>query len=148
MRLLAWVTGALLVGIAIGGYLFAKSQPRSVIALNRCEDCLTPRDLAGLLASAGVQRLGGRLPFVVLETRLSVVLRYPFQKGRHYVIVPKKDIKNIGQIGPGDAPYVMDVFAVARQLIERDHLRKYRFYANGPREQSVTYLHFHLISSE
>jgi hypothetical protein len=143
----ATVAATLLIGILIGGWLFAKSQPRSLIALNRCDQCLTPRDLAGLIASAGVQRLGGHLPFTVLETDRTVALRYPFTgRRRHYVIVPKKDIKNLGDVGPADAPYLLDALYVARRLIESEHLRDYRLLSNGPEKQSVTYLHFHLIS--
>jgi len=39
------------VGILIGGYLFSQSQPRSFLALNRCQNCLTHEDLLGLVAS-------------------------------------------------------------------------------------------------
>ena len=147
IRRVAALIVALLIGVGIGGWLFAKSQPRSLIALNRCDQCLTPRDLAGLIASAGVQRLGGHLPLVVLETDRTLVLRYPFTgRRRHYVIVPKRDIKNLGEIGAADAPYLLDAMYVARRLIESDHLRDYRLLSNGPEKQSVTYLHFHLIS--
>jgi len=146
-RLLITTAVSLLIGIAVGGYLFAKSQPRSVLALNRCDQCLSPADLAGLLASAGVQRLGGHLPFVVLETDKSLVLQYPFAAHhRHYVILPKKDIKNLGEVSAENAPDVLDLLYAARYLIERNKLRNYRLYSNGPAGQAVTYLHFHLVA--
>ena len=54
------------LGILIGGYLFSKSQPRSFLALNRCENCLSPEDLLGLVASVGIQRFPKLVPSVVL----------------------------------------------------------------------------------
>jgi hypothetical protein len=146
-RWLISVVASLLVGIAIGGALFAKSQPRSILALNHCDHCLNPADLAGLLGSAGVQRLGGHLPFAVFETEKSIALQYPFAKRpNHFVIVPKRDIKNLGEVSPDNTADIMDMIYTARYLIEKNHLRDYRFYTNGPAAQTVTYLHFHLVA--
>jgi hypothetical protein len=137
----------LLVGIVIGGYLFNESQPRSFLSLNRCQNCLSPEDLAGLLASVGIQKLPGLIPLVVLETDKTIVIKNPLPEARvDYIIIPKKDIKNIGQISEEDAPYLLDAYVVARDIIEKEKLSKYRIYTNGPGFQDVTYLHFHLIS--
>jgi hypothetical protein len=135
----------LFVGIMIGGYLFSQSQPRSLLALNQCQNCLRPNDLAGLLASVGIQKLPGMVPFTVFETDKTIAIKLPLQKQHfHYVIIPKKDIKNIGELSETDDPYLIDAHLVARQIIEKDKLYKYRFYTNGPGFQNVTYLHFHL----
>jgi hypothetical protein len=137
---------SLAVGILIGGYLFSQSQPRSFLAINRCESCLTHEDLLGLLASVGIQRFPGLIPFKVLETDKTVVIKVPFSWHRfHYVIIPKKDIKNIGEISEANVQYFTDAFFVTRWIIEREKLSKYRFYTNGPGSQNVTYLHFHLV---
>jgi diadenosine tetraphosphate (Ap4A) HIT family hydrolase len=139
----------LFFGIVIGGWLFAKSQPRSVIALKGCDHCLAPSDLAGLLGSIGMTRFGNLLPFVIAETELSVVIKHPFPYAKvHYVVVPKKDIKDLGTIADADYAYVEDAMKIMRALIQREHLRAYRMFSNGPGLQSVTYLHFHLISKE
>lgn len=138
---------SLCIGILIGGYLFSQSQPRSFLAINRCQSCLTHKDLLGLLASVAIQKFPGLMPFKVLETDKTVVIRHPFSSNKiHYVIVPKKDIKNIGEISEADAQYLTDAFFVARWLIEREKLSKYRLYTNGPGSQGVTYLHFHLVA--
>ena len=138
---------SLCVGILIGGYLFSKSQPRSFLAINRCQSCMTYEDLLGLLASVVIQKFPGLMPFKVLETDKTVVFKHPFSSDRiHYVIVPKKDIKNIGEISEANAQYLTDVFFVARWLIEREKLSKYRIYTNGPGVQDVTYLHLHLVA--
>jgi diadenosine tetraphosphate (Ap4A) HIT family hydrolase len=75
-----------------------------------------------------------------------VAFKLPTVRGVHYVIVPKKDIKNVADLSEADSAYLTDAYLVARRLIERDRLSKYRFYTNGPGIQNVTYLHFHLIA--
>jgi hypothetical protein len=135
------------VGILIGGYLFSQSQRRSFLALNRCQNCLTHEDLLGLVASVGIQKFPGLMPFVVFETDKTIAVKRPFSSERiHYVIIPKKDIKNIGEISEADAQYLTDAFFVGRWIIERENLSKYRLYTNGPGYQDVTYLHFHLVA--
>jgi len=87
------------------------------------------------------------MPFKVFETDKTVVIKHPFSSDRiHYVIIPKKDIKNIGEISEANAQYLTDAFFVARWIIEREKLSKYSFYTNGPGSQDVTYLHFHLVA--
>jgi diadenosine tetraphosphate (Ap4A) HIT family hydrolase len=134
------------VGVIIGGYLFSQSQPRSVLSINQCKDCLSAEDLAGLLASAGIQKLPGLIPFVVFETDKTIAIKSPLPGAQiDYVIFPKKDIKNIGEIAKEDAPYLIDAYLVARHIIDKEKLSNYQFYTNGPGFQNVTYLHFHLI---
>ncbi len=134
-------------GIVIGGYLFSNSQPRSFLALNRCQNCLSHEDLLGLLASAGIQKFHGLMPMKVCETDKTIALKDPFSSERfHYIIVPKKDIKNVGEISAANAQYFTDALLVARWIIEQRKLSKYRLYTNGPGSQDVTYLHFHLVA--
>ena len=141
------------IGVLIGGFLFSRSQPRSVFASTNCRDCMTSNDLAGLLASIGINKFSGFVPNVELETEKSIVIRNPFKernfgirgKTVDYLIFPKKDIKNIGEISTEDAQYLTDALLVARQIIERHGLTDYRLITNGPRFQDVSYLHFHLV---
>ena len=145
LRTALGLVACLLVGIVIGGALFARTQPRSILALKECNNCMSPEDLAGLLGAVGMQVAPGAMPFVVYETDKSIALREPLPRGHlHYVIIPKRDIKNIGEITPADSAYLLDALLVSRHLIEKDRMHKYRFYTNGPGLQSVTYLHFHL----
>lgn len=137
---------AFAIGIVAGGNLFSKSQPRSFISLRHCDRCWSAAQLAGLLGSVAVQKTPGAIPFVVEETDKSIAIRYPLRKGFHFVIVPKKDFKDIGDISEANAAYLTDVFLVARHLIEKHRLSKYSFATNGPGYQSVNYLHFHLTS--
>lgn len=136
-----------MAGILIGGYLFADTRPRSVLALNRCEKtCLQPNELAGLIASVGIQRLPF-IPSVVMETDRTIVIKHPSPESRiHYVIIPKKDIKNLGEVSMEDREYLLDAFAVVSKIVKEQHLEQYRVVINGPAYQSVTYLHFHLMA--
>jgi hypothetical protein len=133
-----------LAGLIAGGILFSQSQPRSFIALKSCENCASPADLAGLLASVGIQKLPGALPLVVFQTDKTIAFKLPVSYGFHYVIVPRKDLKDLGDISRENAAYLVDAFLVIRHLIEENHLVRYSLCANGPGYQRVTYLHFHL----
>ena len=147
MRIIILTLISIGIGILIGGYLFSKSQPRSFLALNRCQNCLSPEDLLGLVASVGIQRFPKLLPSVIFETDKTIVLKHPHPLSRiHYIIVPKKDIKNIGEASEADSPYLTDAYFVARSIIEKEGLSNYRLLTNGPGFQDVTYLHFHLVA--
>src|SRR5262249_38007487 len=137
----------LAIGLVGGGMLFSQSQPRSVLAIYNCDQCLDVKELAGLLASVGIQKFPGLLPAVVMETDRTIAMQLPSTKqGVHYVLIPKKDIKNIGEISAEDAPYLIDIFAVAQRIIVDKALSKYEIITNGPGYQEVAYLHFHLLS--
>lgn len=136
---------SVLIGVIIGGNLFSRSQPRSVIALRHCDGCLRLADLLGLVGSAGIQWAPGWIPNVAIETDKTVAIRLP-GRSLHYVILPKKDLKDLRDISEPNFPYLTDAYLVARQLIEKERLSSYRLYTNGPGRQNVTYLHFHLVS--
>ena len=144
-RILLLVAASVGFGIVVGGNLFSRTQPRSFIALKRCENCLSVADLAGLLGSVAIQKFPGFVPAKVVETDKTVAIRLPPDPGLHYVIIPKKDLKDVGDISEADAAYLVDAYQVARHLIEKHRLSAYRFYTNGPGLQNVTYLHFHLV---
>ena len=111
------------LGILAGAYLFSGTQRRSVLALGDCEDCMSLKDLAGMMASLGIHVAPGILPFVYLETDKSIAFKLPTDKGHfHFVIVPKKDIKNIGQSSDGDPSYISDILSVTRYIIEKEKL--------------------------
>lgn len=139
---------AALIGVIIGGYLFSETRPRSFLALNRCEgNCLKPNELVGLITSVGIQRFSGLLPGVVKESERAIVMEHPSPNARlHYLVIPKKDLKNIGELARDDREYLFDSFALMSEIIHEKKLVDYRVITNGPGYQGVTYLHFHLIS--
>lgn len=146
------LTSALLIllGVIAGGYLFRDVQPRSFLALNDCRDfCYRPNDLAGLLVAAGIQRMPGLLPLVHRETDRCITIKHPFPTATtHFVIFPKRDIKDIASISVDDEPAVLECIAHINWLVTRHNLTRYRVETNGASQQHVTYLHFHLVSSE
>ena len=150
-RILRKTTTTILIfvlGAAIGGFIVTKVRPRSFLNIQNCStSCLHTNELLGLLGSIGMQYTPTLLPGVILETDHTVVINHPRPSGRvHYVIIPKKDIKNIADVEESDEAYVQDAVAVIGELVRRDKLNQYRVITNGPGYQSVAYLHFHLIS--
>jgi hypothetical protein len=90
----------LVTGIILGGYLFSNTRPRSVLALNKCAGtCLQSKELLGLLTSVGIQNFPSLLPSVVKETDKTIVIEHPNPQARiHYLLIPKRDIKNLGEL--------------------------------------------------
>jgi histidine triad (HIT) family protein len=136
----------LVIGVILGGYLFADSRPRSFLALNNCEGtCFQTNELLGLAASIGVQRFSALAPSVVKETDKTIVIEQPSPQARiHYLVIPKKDLKNISDVSDADAGYLVDAFKVVGEIVREKNLSNYRLTTNGPGYQTVTYLHFHL----
>jgi hypothetical protein len=148
-KLLATLCLGGVFGVFLGGLLFSSIQPRSLLAWNTCEQgsCLRPNELTGLVAAVGLKFAAGAIPLVVQETPYSLVLRHPLPEAHiHYIIIPKKDIKNIGELTDQDQAYLLDAFALMQDLIKREHLTKYMIKTNGPGYQDVAYLHFHLMA--
>ncbi len=135
------------VGFLLGGYLFSDTQPRSLLALHQCENnCLKQSELLGLVGSVIVQKSPGLLPDVLFETDKTVAIDYPVEHdGDHFVIIPKRDIKNIGELGEGDEAHILDALAVIGQLARDKNIKGYRIVTYGPERQDIAYLHFHLI---
>tara|TARA_B100001964_G_scaffold232778_1_gene289034 strand:- start:351 stop:824 length:474 start_codon:yes stop_codon:yes gene_type:complete len=135
-----------IVGIIMGGYLFSNSQPRSFLALHRCDNtCLKPQELMGLVNAVVMQKNPNLMPKVVIETEKSIAITHPFPESPiHYVVFPKRDIKNIGELANGDEEYFIDIMSVLSQLIRENNVTEYQIISNGPDYQHTTYLHFHL----
>jgi histidine triad (HIT) family protein len=138
---------ALVVGVVLGGYLFSETQARSFLALNHCEgNCLQPNELVGLVASVVVQKAPGLVPNVTKETARTIVIEHLSPGAKlHYVVIPKKDIKNVGELSEEDREYLIDMFNVSQEIIREKKLVDYQLVTNGPGYQSLTYLHFHLM---
>jgi len=140
-----------IVGAMVGAYLFRDTQPRSFLAIEDCQekDCLDLNQLVGLIGSVGMQQLPDFVPFVVKETDKTVVIEPPIKRAPiHYVIIPKKDIKDIADISEEDTEYIMDAYAVIRDIIQEEGLKTYKVYTNGPGYQTVNYLHFHILAEK
>jgi hypothetical protein len=148
IRLALLLVVTFLVGLSIGARAFMNTQPRSWLNIASCASrCYRPSDLAGLLASAGIVNAPGWVPRVVRESDKCLAVPYP-RAGHnlHLVFFPKRDIRNIADLTADDEPFVMDCFAVIRSIINEQNLSDYRVYTNGPGEQDISVLHFHLVA--
>ena len=134
-----------LAGLLVGGLLFSDSKPRSLLNIFECGNCLAPNDIAGLFASVVVQRMPRLIPDIILETDKTIVFKHPRPRYRiHYIFVPKKDIKNIGELTDADSEYIIDLFSTIVAVVNKLGTKNYKLWTNGPEKQDVTYLHFHL----
>lgn len=142
------IIGTLLGGIVIGGYLFHDTRPRSFLGLPHCTtSCLSTSELKGLLVSVGIQKVSAYLPNVVQETDKVVAIKSPEPLARvDYLILPKKDIRDLGDLSSDDAEYIDDSFQVMASLIRDKNLKDYKVITNGPGFQQINYLHFHLLA--
>ena len=67
---------------------------------------------------------------------------YPF----HVLLVPKKQIANLGQLDPHDTAFLTDLYSSVQSLVNEFKLPAYRLIVNGGLFQDFPHLHFHLIS--
>ncbi len=141
----AGLLGCFFLGLLTGGWLFTDSRPRPLIKLSKRGYTSSRDELLGILASIGVQKLSKLIPGIILETDKTIVFKHPRPKYRiHYIFVPKKDIRDIGDLSQDDEKYVIDILAAIDTLVNQQQLHDYKLWTNGPGKQDVTYLHFHL----
>jgi histidine triad (HIT) family protein len=67
---------------------------------------------------------------------------YPF----HVIIVPKKEVASLMQIGPSDAVFLSDLYSTVQSLVNEFKLPAYRLIVNGGEFQEFPQLHFHLVA--
>ena len=148
VRLIISALILLAVGAAIGGYLNSVAKPRSILALRSCENCWHPNEISGLITSIAIQKFPDWVPNIVLETETTIAISHPAPSAKHhYVIFPKRDIKNIGDLSAEDRNYIADIHLTIRDLVRKKNLKDYRIWSNGPGSQLIGYLHFHLAGS-
>ena len=136
---------AFFIGILVGALYFSRPKSNSAINPPGCHSPLSKSETAGLLASVLVQKLPALIPKVIMETDKSIAFEHPRPKHRyHYIFMPKKDIKNLGEISIEDHDHLIDLFSAIVSQINKRKLHNYRVWTNGPGKQDVSYLHFHL----
>lgn len=148
MRTAFFAAFIFVTGVLAGGFAFSGSIPRSFLAVHDCgQRCLEPRDLLGLLASAGIRHTPGLLPLKVAESEKCVGIQHWAPEGRYHVAYfPKRDVRNIMELTNADAPFLLDCLALARTHVATAGFQNYRFVSNGPALQHATYFHFHVIA--
>lgn len=137
------------LGTLLGGWWLQDTRPRAALALTNCNNCMHPNEVTGLLTAGLIQNNPSLTPSVALETDKAIAIYHPAPQTKfHFVVFPKKDIKNLGDIGETELEYASEVIAVTAKLIQEHNLKNYKVWSNGPRTQLVGYLHFHLAGSD
>jgi len=151
MRVLK-ILGCLLLfvaGFACGGLSFVQTQARPVPVQHRCDsvdDCLSDPAVLGLLASAGLHLAPGLMPDIVARSPECVGIRNPRPEARiDLVFFPTRDMRNLLDVTPDDERYLMGCIALMRKVVDEQHMSYWQIFSNGPTEQEIDYLHFHLI---
>jgi diadenosine tetraphosphate (Ap4A) HIT family hydrolase len=138
-----------LAGFAAGAYSFVRTEARPLPGPSECRsvlDCLTDVQVLGLLTSAGLHLAPGLMPDIVGRSRHCVGIVSPRPEAHiDLVFFPTTDIGNLLEARPGDEAALMDCFALMRQVAEQRHLIDWQVTSNGPGQQTIAYLHFHLI---
>lgn len=136
-------------GFTCGALSFVQTQARPLPVLHQCEsveDCLTDREVLGLITSAGLHLAPGLMPDIVARSKECVGISSPRPAARiDLVFFPTRDIPNLLDVVPGDEKYLMDCIALMRKVADERGMRKWRIISNGPGVQEIAYLHFHLI---
>jgi hypothetical protein len=147
LRTLGMFFLGLVLGCAMGAWLFVDTRARTFAPAPHCLRCLSAKELGGLLVSVGVHKVPGLLPSVVEETDKTIAIKSPEPLATiDYLVLPKKDILDLGDLSADDAAYVADAFEVMADLVRAQHLTDYKVITNGPGFQQVRYLHFHLLA--
>ena len=135
------------LGFAAGGWVFHDVQPRTWFTVKDAKVHASHAQLLGYMGSAIMRRAPGVIPGVVMETDRTVAMKYPVpgMDKDHYVIVPKRDIRDVAQLAKGDEASLVDAFAVIGKLARQTKMDHYKVVTNSPAEQDVGYLHFHLV---
>lgn len=68
----------------------------------------------------------------------------------HILIVPKKHLKGMNDIGLSQSELLVEIFDAVKKLVKENNLENnsYRVVVNGGRAQHVPHLHFHLLGGQ
>ena len=66
----------------------------------------------------------------------------------HLLIVPKTHIENVEKVGSDDSGLLIHMIDVAKKLVKKNNIKKYRLIFNGGEYLEVSHLHLHLMGGE
>lgn len=113
---------------------------------------LAKTPLGDLIVGLAFGKLSNFLPVKKIKETEKVIVFWhpkPFWE-KHILIVPKKQIRNIVEVGLEDMIYIDEVYRVVGEVIKELGWEKggYSLLTNGGSRQEVNQLHFHLQSGE
>lgn len=81
----------------------------------------------------GIQRFPTVILGKIIETDKTFAIKHPIPEAPiHYLVIPKRDIRNAGELSEEDRAYLIDAYAVMGELIRRNDRHSYRVITNGP----------------
>jgi histidine triad (HIT) family protein len=100
------------------------------------KDCLFCKIIEGQIKS---KRL--------IETELTVAISDVNPVAQiHILIIPKKHIDSVLKITDDEGGDIIDMYKVARNLVEERKLESFRLAFNGGKFQHIPHLHMHLLA--
>ena len=137
-----------LLGFGSGALIF-RDKPMTLRTLESCLDnCLTIKDILGLVARLGLTIAPDWTPGLIKESDKCVAILHPKPRRgakKHFVLFPKADVRDISHIELDNAAYLIDCFFMINDFKNDLRSNNYKIETNGKFRQHITYLHFHLI---
>ena len=110
------------------------------------------QQLAGKLAGWIFTHMSFALPVDrLVETNQWIAFYHPKPSyPLHILLVPKQAIANLSELDASDSGLINGLVEIVQQLVKQFDLqsRGYRLITNGGPYQSISQLHFHLISEK
>jgi len=96
--------------------------------------------------------ISGEIPkeFILTTDSLVVFPDINASADIHLLIVPKKHIGGIQDLGKGMGSLLEEIYEVINKLVKENNLTEdlYRVVVNGGKAQHVPHLHFHLLGGQ
>lgn len=102
------------------------------------KDCIFCKIVSGEIKSKPVFETDSVLAIVDINPIASV----------HILIIPKVHIDSVLTISKDDGGVIIEMFDVAKKLVEKEKLKAFRIAFNGGVYQHVPHLHMHLVAGK
>ena len=80
------------------------------------------------------------------ETKTLMAFHHPKPSyAFHVLIVHKREIKSLKDVGAQDTDFLTDLYKTVQSLVDEFQLPAYRLIVNGGEYQDFPHLHFHLV---
>ncbi|HSX18834.1 MAG TPA: HIT domain-containing protein [Candidatus Saccharimonadales bacterium] len=113
-------------------------EARLRVSYMMSKDCIFCKIVSGEIKSKPVFETDSVLAIVDINPIASV----------HILIMPKVHIDSVLTISKDDGGVIIEMFDVAKKLVEKEKLKAFRIAFNGGVYQHVPHLHMHLVAGK